>query len=180
MAADKEYVELKRKLGVCVACGCQDISVTSTWYCDDCLEKMADKKREKFYAMTPEEKEEFYSRRNEKRRSDYQKKKEKGICVECNKPAYNGTTLCGDHLLYKRRWYKEKRNANKVNDIGLCRICGSERMPGKKLCPEHYEQARANMLRNRRSGNDMWRKSNDSMVRKSIEMGKKNAKQQHE
>ena len=24
MAADKEYVELKRKLGVCVACGCQE------------------------------------------------------------------------------------------------------------------------------------------------------------
>lgn len=145
-----------RSHGLCASCK-QPIAVHSTWYCVDCLEKMNEKQKARRREWTPED----HAHRNEIRRQRAAEKRAAGICTQCNRKAQPGKTLCTEHLIYSARWARKKFNANRYNEIGRCRICGEKPAEGKKLCPQHSAQMAEVMLKNRRSGNDQWRKDNE-------------------
>jgi hypothetical protein len=100
----KKDRDLYRKIGICIACGCEEAEPGKS-FCIECAEKNRLRCRNKHI--------------NKEKKRDYEKKlyadrKANGICVRCGKrKSYKGT-MCGicaeKHRDYKRIRYGQKNN----------------------------------------------------------------------
>ena len=76
-------------LKVCVTCACE-LAPSSSWYCQDCLDKMNERCKLRWKNMSDEKKAEIYAAKREK----YQRRKEEGKCPRCGKQAEDGKIGC--------------------------------------------------------------------------------------
>ena len=141
----KEVYHWRKEHGICTRCGKQEAVVGTK--CGDCAYEEAERKKQKYDAMSEAEKREFLDRRNEKRRAASKERKEKKLCSRCGKPAYKNHSLCYEHYLYQKKMYRKYAEESKKGyaEIGKCRICGKDTVEGKKFCEEHLKQYREKM-----------------------------------
>ena len=98
-----ETKEYRRKvLKVCSKCGENPLSVASTWFCDDCLEKAAEYSRKRYLEMTDEQ-------RKENWRKDRQQRRSQGKCARCKNMARPDRVLCVQCAMKRQREYERKK-----------------------------------------------------------------------
>lgn len=129
--------------GICPRC--HEDAAPGKVLCAVCALKHSEMKKAKYDSLTEEELAAQHKKHNERIAESRRKKKERGICHDCNKPVFDGRSLCLDCLLKKKKRDEGRHRKYDYKDPNGCYRCGAPCVPGKKLCPKHYKINLGNM-----------------------------------